>query len=232
MQSASLFNRMTDYHSHLLPGVDDGMNTIEEACEALNFFESNGVERVILTPHIMEDLSLNTPSFLRKRFKEVQSYYQGNIKLRLGAEYMLDSSFAKHLESGDLLTISERDILLETSYMYRPLQFEEQISSIYLQGYRVILAHSERYAYIPLPEYRILKSKGIRFQLNLFSLTGLYGRSVQRKAKWLLENGLYDCMGTDIHRLSPIKTMMCNYALPIKIITQLQLLKEKQDICG
>ena len=87
-----------DCHTHLLPGVDDGVATIEQSLEVLAYMESQGVSEVWCTPHVMDDIPNPTELLLRK-FEELKAAYKGNIKLNLAAEYMLDSEFEKRLRS-------------------------------------------------------------------------------------------------------------------------------------
>ena len=84
----------TDHHSHILPGVDDGVESMDEALRILATYEAAGVKELWLTPHIMEDIP-NTPEKLRARFAELQAAYTGSITLHLAAEYMIDN----HLRS-------------------------------------------------------------------------------------------------------------------------------------
>ena len=84
----------TDYHSHILPGVDDGVESMEEALRILAAYEELGIKELWLTPHIMEDIP-NTPEKLQARFAELTSRYKGSITLHLAAEYMIDN----HLRS-------------------------------------------------------------------------------------------------------------------------------------
>ena len=84
----------TDHHSHILPGVDDGVESMDEALRILATYEAAGVKELWLTPHIMEDIP-NTPEKLRARFAELEAAYTGNITLHLAAEYMIDN----HLRS-------------------------------------------------------------------------------------------------------------------------------------
>ena len=84
----------TDHHSHILPGVDDGVESMDEALRILATYEVAGVKELWLTPHIMEDIP-NTPDKLRARFAELTSRYKGSITLHLAAEYMIDN----HLRS-------------------------------------------------------------------------------------------------------------------------------------
>ncbi len=84
----------TDHHSHILPGVDDGVESMDEALRILATYEAVGVKELWLTPHIMEDIP-NTPDKLLARFAELQAAYTGSITLHLAAEYMIDN----HLRS-------------------------------------------------------------------------------------------------------------------------------------
>ncbi|MDE7335811.1 MAG: capsular biosynthesis protein, partial [Muribaculaceae bacterium] len=93
---------LTDWHSHILPGVDDGVETLEESLEILAGYEELGIRQVWLTPHIMEDLP-NTPAKLRARFEQLCQAYSGPLKLHLAAENMIDNLFLQRLEADDLL---------------------------------------------------------------------------------------------------------------------------------
>lgn len=199
--TSGLFEGLVDMHSHLLPGVDDGIPVMEQTLEALDCYERWGVKTVVLTPHVMEDLPMNRADFLQQRFEALRKSYNGNIELQLGAEYMLDSGFKGHLQSGRMLTVNSNSILVETSYINAPLGFDTTLSEIQHSGFHVILAHPERYNYMGLKEYELLKNRNIRLQLNMLSVGGTYGKSSQEKAKELLRRGWYDYVGTDMHNL-------------------------------
>lgn len=201
LQSSGFFRNFTDWHSHILPGVDDGVRTPDEALRILQFYEQMGVRSVWLTPHIMEDIP-NSTAHLKQRFAELQALYQGNITLHLAAENMLDSLFEERLATGDLLPIGDKGnhLLVETSCFNPPMGLTDLLLRIKSKGFYPILAHPERYAYMDEEDYRKLKEIGIKFQLNLFSLTGLYGPEAHKKAEYLLRHGLYDLTGTDTHR--------------------------------
>lgn len=94
---SGILKGMTDYHSHLLPGVDDGVKTMAETLKILEEMEKQGIRKVWFTPHIMEDIP-NKTADLKKKFAEVQVAYQGNIVLHLAAENMLDNLFEVRLE--------------------------------------------------------------------------------------------------------------------------------------
>lgn len=192
---------LTDYHSHILPGVDDGVRNLEEALGVLARLEREGVESLWLTPHVMEDVP-NRTADLQQRFAELQGAYGGPIRLHLAAEYMLDSLFVDRLEAGDLLPLGERGdaLLVETSCFTPPMDLDGLLNRIRSAGWHPVLAHPERYFYMDHADYRRLAAAGTRFQLNLGSLAGAYGREVQRKAKWLLRHKFYALAGSDLHR--------------------------------
>lgn len=202
LAQTGILKGLTDFHSHILPGVDDGIPSMEEALKTLDAYESLGVKQMMLTPHIMEEYPKNTTAFLRSRFEELKKAYTGNIELFLGAEYMMDNQFVALLDSGDLLPVPDRYLLIETAFMNPPLQFMERLEEVRLKGYFVVLAHPERYAYLRTEDYRKLKEAGVMFQLNLLSLVGGYGKTVENRAKELLNAGYYDFIGTDIHNFA------------------------------
>lgn len=192
---------MTDWHCHILPGVDDGVQTMEESLAILQGYEESGITEVWLTPHIMEDVP-NTTGCLRRRFAELQAAYKGNVSLHLAAENMIDRLFMERLEAGDILPIGDgRTLLVETSYFSAPMDFHDKLEAVRSKGYTPLLAHPERYNYMDsFTHYSRLKEMGVRFQLNLMSLSGHYGPAVRDKALRLLSEGYIDRLGTDLHR--------------------------------
>lgn len=209
LQESGIFQGFTDWHSHILPGVDDGVETIEEALQILAEYERLGIREVWLTPHIMEDMP-NTTTHLRECYAELQAAYSGRIKLRLASENMLDNLFEERLEKNDLLPLGESGdhLLVETSCFNPPMGLNNLLLRIKSKGYAPVLAHPERYMYMDENEYPILKSMNIKFQLNLFSLHGIYGKEAKKKAYRLQKQGLYDFAGTDLHRLKILKAML------------------------
>ena len=202
LDGSGMLAGLTDWHSHVLPGVDDGIKTMDESLEALRHLESKGVDTLWLTPHIMEDYP-NTTEKLRSRFEELQQAWNGTLRLRLASENMLDPLFEERLAAGDLLPIGDAadHLHIETSYFSAPMGFDGMIDSIMKAGYFPLLAHPERYTYMNEDDYKRLREKGVKMQLNYVSLVGGYGETSRKKSIWLLKNGYIDVVGSDLHRL-------------------------------
>lgn len=209
LEETGVFNGMTDWHSHILPGVDDGFKSIGDSLSVLEQYGLAGIREVWLTPHIMEDVP-NTTENLLLRFEELREAWHGEVQLHLAAEYMVDTLFEERLDSGDLLPLGRegRHLLVETSYYNPPARMLAVLSEIKSKGYFPVLAHPERYEYMDMRYYALMSDTGVRFQLNLGSLAGIYGRHIQKKALHLLHNGYYDIIGTDLHRTAQLRLLL------------------------
>lgn len=193
-----------DLHSHLIPSIDDGSQSMEESLAPLQGLEALGYKKIITTPHIMMDTYKNTPKIIRSGLDQIrEEAKKADIKLEIdaAAEYYLDDGFIDLLQSGDLMTVNDKYLLFETSYTSKPLQLEEMIFAIGTAGYTPIMAHPERYRYVkdPEKEYGRWKELGVLFQSNLNSFGGHYGRSAKKLVTFLNENGMIDFLGSDTH---------------------------------
>jgi protein-tyrosine phosphatase len=195
----------TDIHSHILPGIDDGSPDIETSVRLVKGMYDLGIRKTVATPHIIADLYRNTPATINTALDQLKAAVQKEaieIEITAAAEYMLDDYFIKTLRSGDgLLTIHKNIILTEQSYATPTSNLNEISFELMTAGYRPIMAHPERYGFYhgKYDEYTRLKDMGFLLQINLLSLTGYYGRPVTRAAKYILENGLADLVGSDMH---------------------------------
>ena len=190
----------TDIHCHVLPGVDDGSPDMAHSLDLLDYMEQDlGFASVWLTPHVMEGMG-NTAAKLQSRMEDLRAQYEGGMTLHLGSEYMMDSGFGTRLAT-DPLPIGTSHLLVETSYMSGPNDLMDILLTVWNKGYRPLIAHPERYMYMSADDYHELKGHGYEFQLNLLSLSGYYGQRPRLVAESLLEEGLYDNVGTDLHHL-------------------------------
>lgn len=195
-----------DLHSHFIPGIDDGSQSMKESLSLLKGMEALGYEKVITTPHIMFDLYRNTPQIIKEGLVSLRKAAKAaGIKLEIeaAAEYYLDEGFYDHLHSDEVMSINGKYLLFETSYISKPLQIEDMIFEISAAGYTPLMAHPERYRYVsdPLKEYGRWKELGVLFQLDLNSLGGHYGKDAKKKAEILSNNGMIDFLGSDVHHL-------------------------------
>ncbi|MBR3519873.1 MAG: capsular biosynthesis protein [Paludibacteraceae bacterium] len=195
---------MVDCHSHIIPGVDDGIQKIEDSLAVLDLYEKLGMKELYCTPHIMEDFP-NSTQKLKDHFDQLCDAYKGGIKLHLAAEYMIDNLLLQRLSEKDLLPhgVNGDHLLIETSYYSSPGYFDEVVEKVRSMGLWPLLAHPERYNYMEKERYEQLKSQGVKFQMNLPALLGRYGDDVKKKASMLLSKGMYDFIGTDVHRFEP-----------------------------
>lgn len=192
---------MVDVHSHLLPGVDDGVYDRTTAIESLTWLYRQGVKAIWLTPHIIDYLPRNTPSRLKECMKDFHGSCPADIpELRLAGEYMLDAGFLKHLDE-ELLTLNGGKVLVETSYLSAPRDIDRLFHELFSSRYTPVVAHPERYCYMDKELFFKWKNRGCLFQLNVMSLAGVYGPHKMRTARLLLKNGMYDFLGSDIHQL-------------------------------
>ncbi|MCH5229175.1 MAG: capsular biosynthesis protein [Muribaculaceae bacterium] len=205
LEESGVFNGFTDWHSHILPGVDDGIQRIEDSLAVLREYERMGFKKVWLTPHVMEDFP-NETAKLKERFEELKKAWTGSTEIRLASENMLDTLFEERLEKKDFLPIGDegRHLLVETSYYTPPYAMDEMLEKARKIGYYLILAHPERYRYMDEKDYRRLKENGVLFQMNFMSIVGAYGETARKKAEWLLDAGMIDMMGSDVHRLDHV----------------------------
>lgn len=203
---SGVFIGMTDVHTHLLWGVDDGSKSREYSEGMIGNMKSLGMKRAFCTPHIMAGLPENNAVSLRDRFEKNMLPFSADMgfELKLAAEYMMDEAFMPKIErEEELLTYDGKHILVEMSHITPSPDFLEIIFEVQNNGYQPILAHPERYvSYMKKEEYPKLKEIGCELQLNILSLAGSYGTEAKKCAENLLKEGLYDYIGSDIHNPS------------------------------
>lgn len=206
-----LIENYVDIHSHLLPGIDDGAKDFDTTLSLMSSLKNIGFEQFTATPHIIKNIWDNTKEgieFLAIETSEKLLKSGQNASFRAAAEYMMDDSFTKLIEEGKLLTIKENYVLVEMSYINPPMQLYDILFEVRVAGYQPVLAHPERYLFYHsnFEEYKKLKKAGCLLQLNLLSTVGYYGKSVAKIAQQLLEKGMIDFTGSDVHHENHIKS--------------------------
>lgn len=207
----------TDMHSHILPGIDDGADSVETSLTLIKGMQALGYKKMIATPHIMWDMYQNTPAIINRQLDLVQKAVQQagiDMEIHAAAEYFLDDHVERLLQNKEkLLTISENKVLVEFSLAYPAFNIKELLFEMQMQGYQPILAHPERYIYLEGNKdfYNELQEAGCLFQLNLLSLSGHYGKSVTDLAHYLLKNKFYSLVGTDMHSVRHLQELGSPY---------------------
>ena len=224
-----MFKGAVDVHCHLLPGVDDGFATLEKSLHALRKLEEHGVKKMVLTPHFMNDYPENDRASISAKFEayKAEAAKVCGIELHLAAEYMLDARFPEHFKQGFLTLDKEgTHVLCETSYLMYEHGISEMIYDVMCADYQPVIAHPERYEYADKDVYFRWKDKRYKFQLNLLSLGGAYGGAAVAKSKFLLREGFYDYLGSDMHGLNNFERFLPEIRLRGKDIERLERLIE------
>ena len=204
---------VTDFHSHLLPGIDDGSPDVETSLLLIKGLQSLGYKKLITTPHVLWEMYPNTTDTIESALNKILPVLQKQnpeIELKAAAEYYIDDHFQTELKSKTrLLPISGRKILVEFSMLIPPIELKDVLFELQIQNYEPILAHPERYVYLEKQKgyFDILKDFGCFFQLNLLSLTGHYGPVVQSLAEFLIKKNYYDFIGSDVHHERHIEAL-------------------------
>lgn len=196
---------LTDIHSHLLPGLDDGVKSLEESGQLIRQFIDLGYSKLITTPHIMSDFYRNEPEQIMEKLVLLRQYLKQEditISIDAAAEYYLDETLIEKINHNkNLLTLASKHLLFETNFLTEPYQLKEFIFAATTQGYKLVLAHPERYQYLVTNFEKVedLRDRGVLFQINIPSILGVYSKPIQKLAIRLIEKGWVDFLGSDCH---------------------------------
>lgn len=202
----------TDMHAHWLPGIDDGVKTMDESMDMLEAFVQTGYRRLIATPHVYWDYYKNTTDIIKQIFESVKkeaAHRFPELELLFAAEYYMDDNFRELLDKKQLLCLWDNKVLVEQGYFAEIPGLHEIIFDMLVKGYQPVLAHPERYPYYVHNEKKLRKIKdaGTEMQINIGSLTGKYGKTLQNHAYKLLESGYIDHFGSDAHSAEDVKAL-------------------------
>lgn len=200
---------VADLHSHLVPAVDDGARSIDDALEGIGRMVAAGVGRIVTTPHLDASLGRDARRFGARmeqvdeafaRLREAVADAHPEVRLDRGHEVMLDDPFPD-LSDARLRLAGTRFVLVEWPRLRIPPSTPEVVARIRSQGWIPLIAHPERYASI-LRDFQVVgawRNAGACLQMNHGSLLGRYGDTVQDAAFRLLEGGWVDVLSSDFH---------------------------------
>lgn len=203
-----------DFHSHILPGIDDGATDLANAVELTKAMSEWGFERITCTPHI-NALYRNTPEIIKAAFEKLQEalYLKNvNVDLKMSAEYRLvPETWPEVLDRNWIMPIEDRYILTELP-ISKPEEMGdikpyEEFRKLIAMGLTPILPHPERYFYLSHDELMRYVDAGVLIQCNYGSLAGLYGEKAQHNAESLVQDGIVTFYGTDMHNLHYVQVL-------------------------
>jgi protein-tyrosine phosphatase len=202
-----------DFHSHLVPGVDDGARTVEEALDSVERMTRSGIRKIITTPHLDGSLTLD-PEALEERLSEVSLAFAEvaesvgrqfpEIEFLRGHEVMLDVPDANF--SDPRVRLAETMfVLVEWPRLHLPPGTAHVLRRIREEGYIPIIAHPERYVGIDLTLAARWREAGAFLQINYGSLDGRFGADARNFGLRLLRRGMADYLASDFHGRSDRK---------------------------
>ena len=202
---------MIEIHCHLLPNIDDGVKSFDEAVNTIKKMETLGYKKIVITPHYIRGTKYNTNNKNKYRLllelQEKLKQNNINIELFLGNEIFLDEDVLGLLKSGEVCTInSSKYVFLELPRNDNINNLEEIIFKLRNRNIVPIIAHPERYTILQ-KDYSLLKdliNRGVLFQINFESINGKYGKESQKLAKYILKNDLATFIGGDVHHENSI----------------------------
>jgi tyrosine-protein phosphatase YwqE len=193
---------MVDMHSHVLPGIDDGAQNVEESVFLIKRMMELGIKKIIATPHIMIDFYRNTPETINEALNLLRNELadQGiDIQVEAGAEHYFDETFEPRVDEGKLVPFGDNYVLYEYSFINQPPNWFEVMQKLLQAGYKPILAHPERYTYLSTDTMSMMRGWGCNMQMNTISLTGYYGRDIKKRAEEMVDLKLVDFISSDMH---------------------------------
>lgn len=200
-----------DIHSHLLPKIDDGVQSLNESIMLIKKFKLLGYTKLITTPHIISDFYPNNREIIAEKLYSLEKALQLediDISIEAGAEYYVDMEFLNLIEEDNLISFMGRYVLFETSYASKPMILEQAIFEMVDKGYIPVMAHPERYLYLhhDMNLYKKLKAQGVLFQINAKSLFDKSTANYKIALK-LIKMGLVDFIGSDAHRMRDVNKL-------------------------
>ena len=229
---------MIDIHTHILPNIDDGADSLEEAYEMALMAVRSGVEALVATPHSNQGLGIMD----HERRKQEQAFQELEqvllrekvpLKLYRGMEIWSSIDMVEKIQTGKLITLNETPyVLIEFAFDEEPWWIEAIIDELQRAGFVPIIAHPERYSCVQedpnlLSEWRM---QGAQAQMNKGSILGRFGREIERTAEILLKKRLFTCIASDAHhayiRTTDMKELEYYLQRHYSITEQERLLKE------
>ena len=194
-----------DVHSHILPNLDDGAESIEQSIEMLRIATEEGITKIIATPHNMPGKGCHAREILQESLcllREAAGKVGIHMELFLGTEYFYREEVQVLLEQEEAVTMADSQCVLLEFYPSEDVSYiRNAVRDVFSAGYRPVIAHVERYEQLmkKKEEIKTIKNMGALLQVNASSVIGDNGLFCKRNVKWLLKERLVDFVATDAH---------------------------------
>ena len=191
---------MRDLHNHLLFGIDDGSNSLDESIALLKEMEESRITDIMLTPHYITGSDYKASNKKKRELIEELKKHT-NINLYLGNEVYIDNNIVSNIRNDEISTLNgSRYVLIEFPLNEKLEIVPTIINNVIKSGYVPIIAHPERYHYYDLEFFEELIDEGCLLQGNITSLCGKYGGNAKHNLELLVRKHMIHFMGTDTHR--------------------------------
>jgi protein-tyrosine phosphatase len=202
-----------DIHNHLVPGIDDGAPDASQSLLLMDGLCNLGFDKFICTPHTYQEIYPNTSESITAAhavLREAIASHSVQPPTKASSEYLADADLINRLRAKQVLPLPDNYLLVEFPFVMEPMDAEDLIFGICVNGYKPILAHPERYSYYYANPAKLerFKEMGASLQMNLLSSSGYYGKEVMEFTHQLLKKRLYDFAGTDLHHERHLRNLV------------------------
>lgn len=194
---------MIDVHSHILPEIDDGSSSYEESIEILKEAKEAGFDEIISTSHYYLNEYTTNEEKRKELLKKLSEDKNNNVNLHLGSEIYICSNIAELIEQNEASTMNgSKYVLFEIHLRGECPELKNVIIDLQSKGYKLILAHPERYEIFQKNPTRVeeILELGVYLQSNFLSIIGEYGKAAQKTVELFLKHDMISFLGTDVHR--------------------------------
>jgi tyrosine-protein phosphatase YwqE len=188
---------------------EDGTNNWEKILKTtismIKQMQQLGFKKIITTPHVMSDFFQNSSETILNGLAAVRTELRTqniNMEIDAAAEYYIDYDFEQKIGKEQFLTFGDNHLLVEFSFMEAPKNLYEIIFKLQLEGYKVVLAHPERYGYYNMKDYKEIANRGVLLQINWLSIIGYYSRQIEKKTIALINAEMVSFVGSDCHNMN------------------------------
>lgn len=193
---------MIDFHSHIIPNIDDGAENISTALDMLNISSAEGVSYICATPHfIPEEMEIHRDLY-DSLFQEIANKNPTNVKVITGVELYMSLLLPSLWDNKKIWGINDTNyLLIELPLNSYPNYADDVFYELSIRGVITIIAHPERNIYLQNnpDKMKDLLHKGILFQINCGSLTGKFGEKAMNTSHNLVQRNMVHLLGSDAH---------------------------------